>query len=140
MRLLLHTEVRWLSNGNYLKRFMDLYDVLSDKPEMKHLITADGKASVNYLTDIFEKQNMLNRQLQGLNKALVDAKMKIFGLATFSEVCQKSISHKNVDQFHWLQNVVTDAAVLVIVNHLKIIASNFKERLSLYNRLIFQHG
>ncbi|GFS69141.1 SCAN domain-containing protein 3 [Trichonephila clavipes] len=30
MRLLLHIEVRWLSNGNCLKRFMELFDTLSD--------------------------------------------------------------------------------------------------------------
>ncbi|GFS60408.1 SCAN domain-containing protein 3 [Trichonephila clavipes] len=39
VRLLLHTEVRWLSKGNCLKRFMELFDTLSDflndKPEMK---------------------------------------------------------------------------------------------------------
>ena len=55
VRLLLDTEVRWLSNGNCMRRFMDLYDVvsgfLSDKPEMKHL-DVDGKAIVSYLSDI----------------------------------------------------------------------------------------
>ena len=42
VRLLLYTEVRWLSKGNCLKRFMDLYNVfsdfLSDKPERKLLM------------------------------------------------------------------------------------------------------
>ena len=46
VRHLLHIEVRWLSNGNCLKRFMELYDVLSDilsyKPEMKHMLTVDA--------------------------------------------------------------------------------------------------
>ena len=30
VKLLLHTEARWLSIANCLKRFMDPYDVLSD--------------------------------------------------------------------------------------------------------------
>ncbi|GFT80332.1 SCAN domain-containing protein 3 [Nephila pilipes] len=53
VRLLLHTEVRWLSKGNCLKRFMQLFDAisvfLSEKLEMKYLLTIDGKAFVSYL-------------------------------------------------------------------------------------------
>ena len=133
VRLLLHTEVRWLSNDNCLKRFMDLYNVLSDflsdKPEMKHLQTVDGKAFVSYLTDIFEKLNLLNKQLQGSNKTLLDAKTKIFGFVSFIEAFQKNISHRIFDQFHWLKrSEVTDAAVIVIVDHLQIMASDFKKR------------
>ncbi|PRD30167.1 UNVERIFIED_CONTAM: hypothetical protein NCL1_27247 [Trichonephila clavipes] len=112
---------------------MDFYDVLgdflSDKPEMKHLKNVAGKAFVSYLTDIFE--NLFNKQLQGSIKTLVDAKMKMFDLVTFIEVCQKNISHKNFDQLYWLKKCeATDAAVLAIVNHLKIMASDFKERFS----------
>ncbi|GFT39870.1 SCAN domain-containing protein 3 [Trichonephila clavipes] len=81
VRLLLHTEVRWPSKGNCLKRFMELFDTLSDflndKPEMKHLLTIDGKAFVSYLADIFEKLNILNKQLQRTNKTLVGVKVKV---------------------------------------------------------------
>ncbi|GFU06561.1 hypothetical protein TNCV_3404631 [Trichonephila clavipes] len=49
---------------------------------MKHLLTIDDKAFVSYLADIFEKLNILNQQLQGTNKILVDAKAKIFGFIT----------------------------------------------------------
>ena len=52
-------------------------------------------------------------------------------IATFIEVCQRNIFSKNFDQFHWLKKCeVTDAAVLVIVDNLKIIASDFKWRFS----------
>ena len=65
VRLLLHTLIRWFPNRNWLKRFIDLcdvlFDTLRDKPEMKHLLTVNGKALVRYLTDIFEKLNMLNK-------------------------------------------------------------------------------
>ena len=44
---------------------MDLYNVLSDKPEMKHLQTVDGNVFVSYLTNILKKKlNLLNKQLQ----------------------------------------------------------------------------
>ncbi|GFX23292.1 SCAN domain-containing protein 3 [Trichonephila clavipes] len=93
LRLLLHTEVRCLSKENCLNRFMELFDTLSDflndKPEMKHLLTIDGKSFVNYLADMFEKLNTLNKQLQGTNKTLVDAKTKIFYFITNIVLCQK---------------------------------------------------
>lgn len=66
---------------------MFFFYFLSDNPEMKHLLTIGDKAFVSYLTDIFEKLNMLNKQLQGTNKTLVDAKANIFGFITFIELC-----------------------------------------------------
>ena len=72
-----------------MELFDTLSDILRDKPEMKYLLTIDGKAFVSYLTDIFKKFNKLNKQLQGTNKTLVDAKAKIFGFNTHVELCQK---------------------------------------------------
>ena len=47
---------------------MDFYDAhcdfLSEKLEIKHLKSPDGKAFVNYLIYIFEKLNLLNKQLR----------------------------------------------------------------------------
>ncbi|XP_065668171.1 SCAN domain-containing protein 3-like [Hydra vulgaris] len=82
VRLLLHTEVRWLSKENCLKRFIELFDTLSDflsdKTEMQYLLTINSKAYLSYLTDIFEKLNILNKEIQGTNKTLVDATANIF--------------------------------------------------------------
>ena len=63
---------------------------LCDMPEMIHLPTVDGRSFVSYLDDISEKQYMLNKQLQGSNITLVAANTKIYGFATFTEVCQKT--------------------------------------------------
>ena len=38
-----------------MELFGVLSDCLCDKPEMKYLLTADGKAFLRYLADIFEK-------------------------------------------------------------------------------------
>jgi hypothetical protein len=133
VRLLLHTEIRWLSKGNSLKRFMELFDTLcdflSDKSDMKFLMTVDGKAYLSYLTDIFEKLNILNKQLQGSVKTLIDAKAKIFSFITFIELSKKHISNSNFEKFYWLQKCeVTDNAKRVILDHLNILSSDLKER------------
>ena len=70
--LLYHTEVRWLSKGNVLRRFLDL------NVEVKEFFKLQGKddwvaliddnswlLNLSYLTDIFEKLNTLNLSLQG---------------------------------------------------------------------------
>ena len=46
-------------------------------------MTASSKAYESYLVDIFEKLCFLNKQLQGTNETLCDAKAKIFGFVTF---------------------------------------------------------
>ena len=83
---------------------MDLYDVLiyflSDKPEMKHLLTVDGKAFVSYLTYILEKLNMLNKYLQQSNRTHVDTKVKSLASLLLLMYLPKTYQ-KNYDQFHW---------------------------------------
>ncbi|CAK9796312.1 Protein ZBED8 [Anthophora quadrimaculata] len=120
VRLLLHTEVRWLSKGNSLKRFMELFDTIGsflvDKPEMQFLMTDNAKAYVSYLADISENVNVLNKQLQGSNKTLVDAKAKIFGFITTIEINRKHLSTKNFEQFYWLQKCeISETALLEIL-------------------------
>ena len=118
--------------------FSELSNFLSDIPEMKRLLTNNGKAFVSYLDDIFEKLNLLNKQLQGKAKTLVDAKANTFSYISFIVLCQKHISDKNFDQFYWLKKyVTTDAAVLVIVNHLKFLASDLKEKFSDLKQIYF---
>ncbi|GFX56471.1 uncharacterized protein TNCV_74171 [Trichonephila clavipes] len=121
-----------------MELFNTLSDFLNDKPEMKHLLTIDGKAFVSYLADIFEKLNILNKQLQGTNKTLVDAKAKIFGFITNIELCQKHVNNKNLEQFDWLQKCeVTDTTLHVIVYHLNNLSANFKEKLLDFKQINF---
>ena len=62
---------------------------------MTLLLTVDGKALVSYLADIFEKLNVLNKELQGANMTLVNTKANIFGFISFLELSQENISVKN---------------------------------------------
>ena len=68
-RLLVHTEVSWQSKKNCLRRLYDLYDTV-----VKVFKRTDDNLSVEfshrhvdlaYLSDIFDKLNEVNLQLQG---------------------------------------------------------------------------
>ena len=82
---------------------MESFDILSefldDKPYMTLLLTVDGKAFVSYLSDIFEKLDVLNKKLQGTNMTLVNSNAKIFGFISFMELCQENISVKKMNNF-----------------------------------------
>ena len=67
-RLLLHTEVRWLSKGKCLCRFYSLFDTIveflqKDNLGLRQLVLT--KSDIAYLTDLYEKFNAVNLQLQG---------------------------------------------------------------------------
>ncbi|KAI6653910.1 hypothetical protein LOD99_3086 [Oopsacas minuta] len=77
-RLLLHAEVRWLSKGKCLSRFYSLFDTIlefleEENPQLMQLVIA-AKSDVAYLTDIFDKFNAINLQLQGNLITLVKCK------------------------------------------------------------------
>ena len=66
---------------------------------MTLLLTVDRKALVSYLTDIFEKLNVLNKELPGTNMTLVNSNSKIFGFISFLELSQENIAVKKIEQF-----------------------------------------
>jgi hypothetical protein len=77
-RLLLYTEVRWLSKGIFLNRFFNLFhsvlDFLENRDEKlrENLITS--KNDIAYLTDLFKIFNEVNLQLQGDELNLIKTK------------------------------------------------------------------
>ncbi|KAB7496847.1 hypothetical protein Anas_11398, partial [Armadillidium nasatum] len=87
---------------------------------MKYLVTVDSKAFMR------------------INKTLVNAKAKIFGFIIFIELRYKYIYNKYFEKFYWLQKCeVSDTAVLVIANHLKILSVDLKERFSDFKQADF---
>ena len=77
-RHLLHTEVKWLYKGNCLKRFHQLFDsIVEFLGEYDSTLAEEVKMiriDVAYLDDIFENLNIVNKQLQGNNITLIQAK------------------------------------------------------------------
>ncbi|KFD49828.1 hypothetical protein M513_09295 [Trichuris suis] len=92
--LLLHTEVRWLSKGNCLQRFVALWKMIvafmSEKEYEDKLI--DAKADIFYLADMFEKFNSLNKALQGRDNNLMNSKAAVVSFHKKLEVYWHNIS------------------------------------------------
>ena len=105
-------------------------EFLKDKSEVLFPMTTDGKAHVSYLEKhIFEKLCSLNKQIQGANARLCDAKTKIFGFVTFFSLCRNNILSKRYDQFPWLKDSkFAQKANTVIAEHLKMLINDFNKR------------
>ena len=102
-RLLLHTEVRWLSKGNCLKRFYSLFDIVVEFfQDSNHGLCDDLrniKDDIAYLSDIFNKFNEVNLQLQGNDVNLIKVKSAI---STFLSKCksfQRNLARHELYQF-----------------------------------------
>ena len=82
-RLLLHTEVRWLSKGNCLARFNLFFDTVEKFLQSCDLGLAQEVMLIRndsaYLSDIFAKFNELNLSLQGDEINLITVKSLLSG-------------------------------------------------------------
>lgn len=89
--LLLHTEIRWLSRGRILQRFLSLLGEIKEFMQSKGEDTSlledtEWILDLAFLTDITGKLNHLNCELQGKGKTVGDmissvkAKMSIFSM------------------------------------------------------------
>lgn len=102
--LLMHTDVRWLSRGNFLQRFRELIDeirqFLAERgDDYKQLEDDVWLLDLAFLTDITSKLNELNLELQGSDKTIFDM---ISSVNVFKEklyLLVSKLENKNLSNF-----------------------------------------
>lgn len=103
--LLYHTEVRWLSKGKVLKRLVHLkVEVISFLETEKNDFSFDLHdemwwLKVQFLSDLFDKLNLLNLSLQGPSENIITSTSKLKSFSEKVSLWKTKISKGSFDCF-----------------------------------------
>ncbi|KAL0146797.1 hypothetical protein M9458_057736 [Cirrhinus mrigala] len=140
--LLLHNDVRWLSKGKALDRFCALlneikafFGMSKSKAAADHLILLEDEkfmSNVAFLSDIFGHLNLLNLQLQGRDKTIVDMVEKLESFTRKLEMLEADISTGRLLHFSTLKKTAGKVTELM-VDFIKGLRANFISRFDDYS-------
>lgn len=113
--LLLHTEIRWLSRGRVLLRFLSLLGEIKEFKQSKGedvslLEDTEWTLDLAFLTDITGKLNDLNCKLQGKGKTVVDLISALNAFKAKMNIFSVDLQKKKVLHFPSVQSVLKDNA------------------------------
>uniref|UniRef100_A0A5S6QHH3 HAT C-terminal dimerisation domain-containing protein n=1 Tax=Trichuris muris TaxID=70415 RepID=A0A5S6QHH3_TRIMR len=136
-RLLLHTEIRWLSKGACLSRFYRLFDTvlefLQDEDSSLREDLENRKNDVAYLADLYYKFNAMNLQLQGDGLNLIKTKAVVSAFVAKLVIFKRNMGNGEFYQFPLLaalkeKEAIADQDVDVYCQHLEMLHVDFVER------------
>ncbi len=135
VNLLQFTQIRWLSRGKCLTRFVNLYDTVcectKELPQFACLRSADMKARIFYMADVFELLNKLNVSLQGTQTTLIDCKRKVNAFIDMTKVWKEQVEEGNWQSFAFLQSLAENLPrnlLNIMASHLNYLADEFNDR------------
>ena len=136
-----HTEVRWLSKGNVLKRLLDLhlevkeFFKLQNKEDWVALFNDNSWfLTLSYLADIYEKLIILNHSLQGKESYIMDFVEKLTAFQSMLDLWIRKIEDGRMGMFSRVTNLIEihdyqlpDELRDAIILHLKVMRDEFTQ-------------
>lgn len=110
LTLLYHTEARWLSRGNSVRRIFELRDELvvffkaKDHEFQTDLEDEEFILYLAYLSDIFGAFNAFNLSLQGPERNIIDFSAKLRAFVRKLELWEKNVEKQ---QYGMFENVIS---------------------------------